>query len=171
MRIFTNIRGDMAGAVSATIMQLPSAITFGIIAFSPLGSEFASRGVLFGIYGTVFCGFFAALLGGSRYAISGPSGSLSLITASFIASAAASPLLQHGVDQRSVVLVGLAAACVFMGGAFQALFGALRLGGIIKYIPYPVVSGFSNGIAVLLISSQLRPLLGIEQEGPARDSR
>jgi anti-anti-sigma factor len=164
MKIFANIKGDIAGAVSATIMQLPSAITFGIVAFSPLGSEFASQGVLLSLYGTVFCGFFAALFGGSRYVISGPSGSLSLITASFIVSVTASSVLQPGVDQRSVVLVGLAAACVFMGGAFQALFGALRLGSIIKYIPYPVVSGFSNGIAVLLIYNQLKPLLGIESK-------
>jgi SulP family sulfate permease len=61
---------------------------------------------------------------------------------------------------RNILIVGLASLCVLTGGVVQLLFGVLRLGNLIKYVPYPVVSGFMNGIAVILILEQLGPLVG-----------
>lgn len=171
MKLFSNIRGDISGAISAAILQLPSAITFGIVAFAPLGVGFASQAVMYGIYGAIFCGFFASLFGSSRFGITGPSASLSLITASFIASIAVHHphALPQAIDQRTVALVGLAAACVFFGGAIQALFGTLRLGSMIKYIPYPIVSGFMSGISINLILGQLKPLMGMDRKASLLD--
>jgi len=166
MKLFSNIKGDIYGAISAAILQFPSAITFGIVAFAPLGVGFASQAVMYGIYGAIFCGFFASLFGSSRFGITGPSASLSLITASFIVSLAAHHpnALPQAIDQRTVALIGLAAVCVFFGGAIQAIFGALRMGSLIKYIPYPIVSGFMSGISINLILGQLKPLIGMDRK-------
>src|SRR6185369_9228758 len=171
MNLFSNIKGDIFGAISAAILQFPSAITFGIVAFAPLGMGFASQAVMYGIYGAVFCGFFASVFGSSRFGITGPSASLSLITASFIVSLAAHHpnALPQAIDQRTVALIGLAAACIFFGGVIQALFGALRMGSMIKYIPYPIVSGFMSGISVNLILGQLKPLMGIDRKATFLD--
>jgi sulfate permease, SulP family len=171
MKLFSNIKGDISGAISASILQFPSAITFGIVAFAPLGVGFASQAAMYGIYGAIFCGFFASVFGSSRFGITGPSASLSLITASLIVSLATRHphALPQAIDQRTVALIGLAAVCVFTGGAIQALFGAFRMGSIIKYIPYPIVSGFMSGIAINLILGQLKPLIGMDRKASFLD--
>ena len=64
---------------------------------------------------------------------------------------------------REMIIVGLASACVSIGGVSQLLFGSLKIGNVVKYVPHPVVAGFVNGIAILLIWNQLNPLLGLER--------
>lgn len=169
MKLLSNIKGDIFGGISAAIILLPSAITFGLIAFAPLGVAFSPQAVMYGIYGAIFCTFFASLFGGSPFVISGPSASLCLVAASFIAMVSENAAIPQSVDHHNMVLVGLVALCTFAGGAFQALSGSLRLGSAIKYIPYPIVAGFSNGIAVLLIIGQIRPLLGMSGKIPFGD--
>ena len=159
---FQNIRGDLSGAVSAAIITLPMSIGYGIVAFAALGPAYAPAAALTGIYCAVFTGFFASLLGGTSVLITGPKAPLTLVLASVVASLVSNPPLPGPVAGQISWIVSLAFLCVFMGGLFQMLFGMLRLGNIVKYIPYPVIAGFMNGIALLLIYKQMNPLLGLE---------
>jgi MFS superfamily sulfate permease-like transporter len=154
-----NIKGDLSGAVSAAIISIPLSIGYGIIVYGPLGAEFLPVAALLGIYGCLLGGICAALLGGTEIQITVPKAPLSLLLAAFVAPLALS-LQIPDVASRDILIVGLASLCVLIAGIVQFLFGALRLGNLIKYVPYPVVSGFMNGIAVILILEQIGPLVG-----------
>ena len=155
----SNIKGDLSGAVSAAIISIPLSIGYGIIVYGPLGAEFLPYAALLGIFACLLGGICASLLGGTQIQITAPKAPLSLILAAFVLPLTIS---LHTPDpaSKNILIVGLASLCVLTGGMIQFLFGMLRLGNLIKYVPYPVVSGFMNGIAVILILEQLGPLVG-----------
>jgi len=155
----SNIKGDLSGAVSAAIISIPLSIGYGIIVYGPLGAEFLPFAALLGIYGCLIGGICASLLGGTDIQITAPKAPLSLILAAFVAPLALS-LQIPDVASRNILIVGLASLCVLIAGIIQFLFGKLRLGNLVKYVPYPVVSGFMNGIGVILILEQIAPLVG-----------
>jgi SulP family sulfate permease len=93
-------------------------------------------------------GFLISVLGGSRVQIGGPTGAFVVIVYDIVQ--------RHGVDGLLV--------CTLMAGFMLIGLGLARLGGIIKYIPYPVITGFTSGIAVLIFSSQVKDLLGLTTE-------
>ena len=159
--LFRSIKGDLSGAVSVAFVVLPLSIGYGIMAFAALGPVYTSQAALAGVYGAVFTGLFASLLCGTSILITGTRASLTLVLASVVASLVQNPSLSGPVLPLNQI-VSLAFLCVFMGGAFQVLFGVLRLGEIVKYIPYPVIAGFMNGIAILIIYNQINPLLGMD---------
>ena len=161
VRLFSNLKGDLSGAVSAAIVTLLISLGYGLIAFAPLGADYASHAVLAGVYAAVFSGFFAALFGGTPIQITAPKAPLALALASVVSGLIASPAFQGSISTQQTTIVSLAFLCVFLGGVFQLLLGLLRLGNLIKYVPYPVVAGFLNGIAILLILKQINPFLGI----------
>lgn len=130
---------DILAGITVGIIALPLALAFGVA--SGLGPEA-------GIYGAIGTGFFAALLGGTRTQVSGPTGPITIVTATIVASYA---------DRLGIVF-----AIFMLAGLFQILFGFLRLGKIIQYVPYPVMSGFMNGISLIIISQQLIPLIGYQ---------
>jgi len=154
-----NIRGDFSGALSAAIISIPLSIGYGMIVYGPLGAGFLPFAALLGIYGCLLGGICASLLGGTEIQITAPKAPLSLILAAFVAPLALSVPVADDAS-RNILIVGLASLCVLTGGVVQFLFGALRLGNLIKYVPYPVVSGFMNGIALILIYEQTTPLIG-----------
>ncbi|WP_440903911.1 SulP family inorganic anion transporter [Catenovulum sp. SX2] len=142
-----NIRGDILGGVTAAIVSLPLALTFGVA--SGLGPEA-------GLYGALLVGLFAAIFGGTPTLISEPTGPMTVIMTAVIASFVATDP-ENGVAMAFTV--------VMMAGLFQILFGALKLGKYITLMPYSVVSGFMSGIGCILIIMQLAPALG--QASPA----
>ena len=155
----SDMKGDLSGAVSAAIISIPLSIGYGMIVYKPLGTDFLPFAALLGIYACLFGGIFASLLGGTTIQITAPKAPLTLLLASFIAPLAVSLQIPDAAS-RQVIIVGLASTCVLVSGVVQFCFGALRLGNLIKYVPYPVVSGFMNGIAVILIYEQTAPLIG-----------
>ena len=157
--LLSNIKGDLSGAISAAIISIPLSIGYGIIVYKPLGAEFLPSAALLGIYACLFGGICASLLGGTNIQITAPKAPLTLLLASFVAPLAANLPAQDAAS-RQVILVGLASTCVLVSGLIQFCFGILRLGNLIKYVPYPVVSGFMNGIAIILIYEQLAPIIG-----------
>ena len=158
-KLLSNIKGDLSGAISAAIISIPLSIGYGIIVYGPLGVEFLPVAALLGIYACLLGGICASLLGGTEIQITAPKAPLSLLLAAFVAPLALS-LQIPDVASRNILIVGLASICVLIAGIVQLLFGTLRLGNLIKYVPYPVVSGFMNGIAVILILEQIGPLVG-----------
>jgi len=162
MAIFSNFKGDLSGAVTAATITVPSCIGYGIIVFAPLGVGFVAMGALLGLYTAVFAGFFAAWLGGNPLQITGPKASSTLVLASLVAVLAVNPHIPEAMAPRSAVIVGLVSLTILIGGIFQVCLGSLGCGNLSKYVPYPVVAGFTNGIAFIMAQNQLGPLLGID---------
>ncbi len=151
-----NIKGDIFGGITAGIVALPLALAFGIQAFGGVDSpDASSMGAYAGLVGATLLGFFAALFGGTHSQISGPTGPMTVITASLISGVWASQ------QSFSAVLIAMALAALFCG-LFQILFGVIKIGKYVRYIPYPVLSGFMSGIGVIIILQQLYPLVGLK---------
>lgn len=152
----SNIKGDLFGGITAGIVALPLALAFGIQAFGGVDSpEASSMGAYAGLVGATLLGFFAALFGGTHSQISGPTGPMTVITAALISGIWASQ------QSFSAVLIGMSLAGLFCG-LFQVLFGVIKIGKYVRYIPYPVLSGFMSGIGVIIILQQLYPLVGLK---------
>ena len=132
-----NLRGDIFGGATAAIIALPLALAFGVA---------SGMGPIAGLYGAIAVGLFAALFGGTNAQISGPTGPMTIVAASVFTQFGSQPAVAFTV--------------VMMAGAFQILFGYLRIGRYINLMPYPVISGFMTGIGCILIILQLEPLIG-----------
>ena len=159
-----NIKGDIFGGITAGIVALPLALAFGIQAFGGVNDpSAASMGALAGLVGATMLGFFAALFGGTHSQISGPTGPMTVVAATLISGVWAS---SNG--SVSSVLISMALAGLFCG-LFQILFGIIKLGKYVRYIPYPVLSGFMSGIGVIIIMQQLYPLVGLKGTGTMID--
>jgi len=138
----SNLRGDLLGGVTAAVVSLPLALTFGVA--SGAGAEA-------GLYGAILIGLFAALFGGTSTLISEPTGPMTVVMTAVVSSMiAANP--DNGLAMAFTVVI--------MAGLFQIAFGFMRLGKYITLMPYSVVSGFMSGIGVILILMQLGPALG-----------
>jgi sulfate permease, SulP family len=140
----SNLRGDLFGGVTAGIVALPLALAFGVQ---------SGLGAIAGLYGAIGLGIFAAIFGGTRTQISGPTGPMTVVSSLVILTAIESTgSLEKGF--------GLIISIFFIAGALLVIFGLCKLGTYIKYIPYPVVSGFMTGIGVIIIVFQFFPTLG-----------
>ncbi|MEN8188051.1 MAG: SulP family inorganic anion transporter [Bacteroidota bacterium] len=147
--IFSNIKGDLFGGLTAGIVALPLALAFGVS--SGLGPSA-------GLYGAIFLGFFAALFGGTSTQISGPTAPQTAVSMVMIAA-----IIQANNGDVSKALPYILTVFL-LAGVFQVLLGLTGVGKYIKYIPYPVVSGFMTAIGVIIIITQLSPILGYYAE-------
>jgi SulP family sulfate permease len=163
LRLFSNLRGDFFGGLTAAVISLPLAIAFGVAAFSPLGSEYIAQGALAGLYASIIAGLLASIFGGTPAQITGPTAPMSVVITAAIVNLMKNPeLTDIGASPVEAILL-MVAATIILGGLFQILLGILGGGRLIKYIPYPVVAGFMNGIAVLIFLGQLRPFFGADK--------
>ena len=144
---FEKFRGDLFGGLTAGIVALPLALAFGVT--SGLPHEVAA---VAGIYGAIAVGILAAVFGGTPVQISGPTGPMTVVAASVIAAAA-----QHGAEIDLSFVFGTFA----LAGVFQLCLAAVRAGSFVRFIPYPVVSGFMTGIGVIIILLQVFPMMGL----------
>ena len=135
MKILNKIRGDFLGGIVSSIVALPQALAFGVATGLGAGA---------GIWSAIILCFIAGIIGGPL--VSGPTGPVTIILTSII-------LTNSFGLQMVVTVMVLAAIC-------QVIIGLTPLPGIVKYVPYPVISGFMNGVGVLLIFLQLNPLVG-----------
>jgi sulfate permease, SulP family len=150
-----SLRGDLPGGLVTAIASLAFALTFGMVALAPLGPERAELGIRAGLIAAIVGNLVAARLSGTALPVSGPRASITLVQGAFVASLVADPAL--GVDE----VLTLSALCVACAGVFQILFGALRLGTLVKFVPYPVIAGFMCGVAVLIVLAQVPHVLGV----------
>jgi SulP family sulfate permease len=130
------------------LFDLVAGITVGLVAL-PLAMAFAiSSGVQpqAGLYCAVVAGFLVSALGGSRTQIGGPTGAFVVVVYGIVA--------RHGVDGLYV--------CTMMAGVMLVLLGVTGLGAVVKFLPRPVVVGFTNGIAVLIASTQIKDFFGLK---------
>ena len=154
-------RSDIiAGLVSSTV-AIPLAMAFGMFAFVTLGDEYFAYGAMAGLVSAVIAGFVCVLLGDRSTRVYAPRITttffLGLLLYSLLHRA---PVMDAEPDVAATLLVFF--AIILLGGLFQALFGLLRLGSLIKFAPHPVMAGFQNMAAVLLFLVQLGNVLGYE---------
>ena len=154
-----NLAGDIGGGVSAMLVALPSAIAFGVTIFAPLGGSYAAQGAIAGILGATALGLVTPVLGGTNRLISAP-----CAPAAAVLSALAIELVRRGIAPEAVAL--MLAIVALLNAALQITFGAVGLGRLIKYMPYPVVSGYLSGVGLLIIIAQLPKLLGAPKGTP-----
>lgn len=130
---------DLLAGVIVGIVALPLAIAFGIASGATPEA---------GILTAIVAGFIISFFGGSKVQIGGPTGAFIVIV--------------YGIIQE----YGMSGLCIatFMAGAFLILMGVLHLGTIIKYIPYPIVVGFTSGIALTIFATQIKDLFGLQIE-------
>ncbi len=133
------VKNDIFAGVTAAVVALPLALAFGVA---------SGAGAIAGLYGAIILGFFAAAFGGTPTQISGPTGPMTVVVAATIAT--------FPNDFPAVMTV------VFLAGIMQISFGIVGIGKWIKYIPYPVISGFMCGIGVIIIILQINPFLGVD---------
>lgn len=151
--IFSNLKGDLFGGITAGIVALPLALAFGVQ---------SGLGAAAGLYGAIFIGMLAAIFGGTASQISGPTAPMTVISTVLVAEIVR---MNNGELDKALPTI----LFVFLlAGIFQVLLGILKVGSYIKYIPYPVVSGFMTGIGVIILITQIFPTFGYN---PTLDSQ
>ncbi len=142
---FDNIKGDVFGGLTAAVIALPMALTFGVS---------SGAGATAGLYGAIVIGLMASLFGGTPTLISEPTGPMFVVFAQIVLD------LTERSNGNETKALAMAFTVVMMAGAMQVLFGLLKLGKYITQMPYTVISGFMSGIGIILMLLQLPPLLG-----------
>ncbi len=141
----SSLRGDFFGGLTAGVVALPLALAFGLQ---------SGMGAIAGLYGAIAIGIIAAWFGGTPTQISGPTGPMTVVSAVVIATT-----IEANGDNLEAAMGTI--ICIFLlAGVFQILLGVLKIGQYIRYMPYPVVSGFMSGIGVIIIVLQVFPFLG-----------
>ena len=142
---FKHFKGDLFGGITAGIVALPLALAFGVS--SGLGPSA-------GLYGAIFVSFFAALFGGTSTQISGPTAPMTAVSMVVIAGIIAT------FDGDVTKALPAILTVFLLAGLMQIVLGLIGLGKYIRYIPYPVVSGFMTAIGVIILVTQILPSVG-----------
>ncbi len=132
------LRGDVFGGVTAAVVALPVALAFGVA---------SGLGAAAGMYSAIAVGFFAAVFGGTRSQISGPTAPMTVAMAVIVTT--------HATNLTEALTV------VVMGGLLQVLLGVSRIGRFVAYTPHVVISGFMSGIGTIIVLIQVMPFLGM----------
>jgi SulP family sulfate permease len=143
--MFKHFKGDLFGGITAGIVALPLALAFGVS--SGLGPSA-------GLYGAIFISFFAALFGGTNTQISGPTAPMTAVSMVVIGGIVA---INDGDIAKALPSI---LTIFLLAGIMQIGLGLMGLGKYIKYIPYPVVSGFMTAIGVIILVTQVLPAIG-----------
>jgi SulP family sulfate permease len=143
--LFSNIKGDAFGGITAGIVALPLALAFGVS---------SGLGPTAGLYGAIFISFFAALFGGTSTQISGPTAPMTAVSMVIIAGIIA---VNDGDVNKALPII---LTVFLLAGLMQIGLGILGIGQYIRYIPYPVVSGFMTAIGVIILITQIFPSVG-----------
>jgi len=140
------LSGDIFGGLTAAVVALPLALAFGVQ---------SGMGAIAGLYGAIALGILAALLGGTKTQISGPTGPMVVVAAAVISA-------EIAIYGSLEAAFGTIIATFVLAGIFQILMGILGIGKYIRYMPYPVVSGFMSGIGLIIIALQIFPFFGLK---------
>lgn len=136
-----DLRHDALAGLTVAVVALPLSMAIAIASGLPPQH---------GLFAAVVGGFLVSALGGSRFQIGGPAGAFIVLVSAAVADIGVAGML----------------TATLMSGAFLVVVGALRLGAYVKYVPYPVTVGFTAGIAVIILASQIAPFLGLSLDGP-----
>jgi len=150
-------RRDITAGAIASIVGLPLCVASGVLAFAPLGPSYTAMGAAAGLCGAIVAGAVSALVATSSFVATSPRVSESLLLAGLIIALSHNP----AVAQNQHLIVVAVFLCVALGGVWQAAFGVAGVAKVIKFTPHPVLVGFLNGVAALVVLSQLKPYFSI----------
>jgi SulP family sulfate permease len=152
--IFPVLLADARAGLGGALIGIPQEINYGLLAIAPLGLLFAGMGISAAFYVSALATLIYVALGASKGQIVGPRPTLVILLSGLFAA-----LLDHGCEPAA--LPGAAVVAMASSGLLLLIAGRLGFGQLIKYIPLPVLAGFTNGIAALLVISALPMALGI----------
>lgn len=158
------LRGDFIGPLTASLVSIPVEANYGVIALAPLGPTYLAFGAVAAIYCSIIATLTGAILKTRVGLLGGTRPALVLGIAALIAGLADQFRTGDGPDVPLVLAFTM--MTMFMTGIIQLLLGFARIGRIVKYLPYPVLAGFINGAAFLILLSALRPMIGMPS-GPS----
>ena len=150
--IKTTIKGDFTGGLTAAIIALPMALAFGLQ--SGLGAEY-------GLYTAIILAIIASIIAGTKTLISDPTGPMTIVAATIIASS--------GFSNNPEIAWPTIIATFALAGLFQIVFGFIKVAQYVKYISYPVLSGFMGGIGIIIILFQWHSFFGVSRPGKILD--
>ena len=142
------LRGDLAGGIASALVVLPLALAFGVV---------SGLGAAAGLYGAAAVGLFTAVFGGTKVQVSGATAPMA-VAMSFVVA--------HYADSGPEALT-----IIVLAGLIQILLGVLRVGSLVAYTPYSVVSGFTSGVAIIIIAMQVLPFMGAASRRAGRWTR
>ena len=157
--VATTPRGEWAGGFTSALLTLPLCIGFGLFAFAPLGERYVGYGVIAGLYSAIIVALIAVLLRANSPVVFAPRSMQAYLVSMVALHLVQSESFVHIQDPQQILTVMF--FVIFLSGIMQAAFGAIGAGGLVKYIPYPVIAGFQNAAAILLLLSQIAPMLGL----------
>ena len=143
------LRADIMAALTGAVIVLPQGVAFAMIAGLP---------PQYGLYTAIVTPIVAALFGSSWHLVSGPTTAISIVVFSTIS--------RH-VEPGSPEFLSLVLTLTFLAGVYQFVFGLARLGKLVNFVSHSVVVGFTAGAAILIATSQIKNILGIEKIGRA----
>lgn len=141
-KYLSNLSGDFTGGLMGAIVALPLCLAFGVA---------SGLGPAAGLYGAISCGILAGIFGGTAGQCSGPTGPMTVVAATMASTNTGRPELIF--------------ASVLAAGLLQIALGFAKAGGLIAYVPYPVISGFMTGIGSIIVIVELAPLFGVSGSG------
>lgn len=139
------LRGDVIGGLVTGVVALPLALAFGVQ---------SGLGAVAGLYGAIALGILAPIFGGTPTQASGPTGPMTVVSAALVAAAVD---FSGGLESA----LGIIILTFLLAGLFQVLFGFLNIAGYIKFLPYPVISGFMSGVGLIIVLLQIYPFGGV----------
>jgi sulfate permease, SulP family len=159
--VSSKARAELTGGIASALLTLPLSIGFGLFALSPLGDSYTGYGVLAGLYSAIIVALIGFLLRANTAVVFAPrSMQTYLISMVVLHLVQSESYVQLQDPQQTLTVIFFV---IFLSGIMQAGFGAIGAGSLVKYIPYPVIAGFQNAGAILLILSQIPPILGLTQ--------
>lgn len=162
MELLKDAKNNIFCGAATGVISLPTSIGLGVLIYGGLGNEYAAVGASIGIISAIILCFIVAIVGKIPTQISTPSS-----TSCFILSGLVVELTQvaanSGIHTAPVILIGYLGLIILTASILQLIFGLLNLGKVIKYIPYPVIAGFMNGVGLLFVINQWQLLLGLDR--------
>lgn len=155
--------GDVWGGLAAMLVALPSSIAFGVLVYTALGPEYAGQGAMAGMLGAAALGLVAPLIGRTGGLISAPCAPSAAVLSALVAGLLAGRM---GKTFEPASILPLLALTALVSAGLQVIYGVIGGGRLIKFIPYPVVSGYLSGVGVLIALGQLPKLLGLPKGTP-----
>ena len=158
--------GDIWGGLAAMLVALPSSIAFGVLTYTVMGTEYAGMGAMAGILGAAAMGLVAPLIGRTPGLISAPCAPSAAVLSAFIYA------LFSGADGHTFTpeaILPLVAITALLAALLQIAYGLIGGGKLIKFIPFPVVSGYLSAVGVLIALGQIPKILGLPKDTPLWD--
>ncbi|MBI4326978.1 MAG: SulP family inorganic anion transporter, partial [Chloroflexi bacterium] len=158
-----NLAGDVWGGFASMLVALPSSIAFGVAIYAVLGANYVAQGAMAGILGAIAIGLLAPLFGGAPRLVSAPCAPAAMVMVALVTELVGGAPGSAGFAQPQQVVL-LMTLVALISGLLQFLYGSIGCGRLIKYIPYPVVSGYLSGVGVLIFISQVPKFFGLPKE-------